>query len=131
MSADQVITEARARIIWGESPSSVHDFLTSNGVTDADADAKLAEFALERNRELRSIGLRDLLIGIVLVSAAGITLYFAFLPFALAGSGLFKGLTLVVIALLYGLWKLITGIRHLVRRNPITNPYPTLPSRMI
>jgi hypothetical protein len=74
MHADKVISEARARIIWGEPVSSVHDFLISNGISDVVADAKLTEFNGERNRELRKIGLRNILIGAVLAIAAVVAL---------------------------------------------------------
>src|SRR5438477_11814249 len=89
MSSDKSITEARARIIWGEPSSSVRDFLISNGVSVAVADAKLQEFEAERSRELRRIGFRNVLIGAVLTGAAGITLYLT-LPSASATSGIIQ-----------------------------------------
>jgi hypothetical protein len=114
LNADKIISEARARIIWGESSQSVRDFLISNGISDSVADAKLKEFDLERSGELRRIGLRNVLIGILLTVPAGIALYLS-LP---AGSGftssLTKALGLVVVAEVYGLWKLIKGIVYLV-----------------
>src|SRR5437868_3632965 len=96
MNADKIISEARARIIWGESSSSVRDFLISNGISDLIADTKLKEFDLERNAELRKIGLRNVLIGIILTGAVGITLYIA-LPLASATSGIIKVLALVLL----------------------------------
>ncbi len=72
MNTDNFIAEARARIIWGEPSSSVRRFLISNGVPDLVTDAKLKEFEVERSRELRRIGLRNVLIGVVLTGAAGI-----------------------------------------------------------
>jgi hypothetical protein len=60
MSPDKIISEARARIIWGDPALAVRDYLVSNGVPVAVAEAKLSEFELERSRELRRIGLRNL-----------------------------------------------------------------------
>ena len=114
MNADKFISEARARIIWGEPSPSVRDFLITNGVSDLVVDAKLKEFELERNRELRGIGLRNVMIGIVLAGAAGITLYLT-LPIASAASGIIKALAVVLLAGLYGLWKLVKGVTYLVR----------------
>jgi hypothetical protein len=114
MSPDKLISEARARIIWGESSSSVRDFLISNGISDSIADTRLKEFAIERNRELRKIGLRNILIGIVLTAPAGITLYVAFLHGSLS-SGIIKALAFVFLAGCYGLWKLVKGLVYLVR----------------
>lgn len=130
MNADQVITEARARIIWGEPFPSVHDFLTANGVSDAVADDKLAEFVLERSRELRRIGLRDLLVGIVLTSASGITLYLALSLHWLGGSWLAYGSLkvegLVFLAGVYGLWKIGRGVIYLVRPQSESKSIPDI-----
>ena len=114
MKADKFITEARARIIWGEPTLFVRDFLISNGISDLVAHAKLKEFELERSKELRKIGLRNVLIGLVLASAAGFTLYLE-LPTASDSSGIIKALALVLLAGLYGLSKLVTGTVYLVR----------------
>jgi zinc transporter ZupT len=75
MIADNIITEARARIVWGEASSSVRDFLIANGVPVLETGARLEEFQRERRRELRRIGLRNVLIGVVLAAAAGVALY--------------------------------------------------------
>ena len=119
MSADQVITEARARIIWGEPSSSVHDFLTSNGLSDAVADAKLAEFVLERSRELKRIGLRDLFVGIVLAGASAVTFYLTLSVAWLGGSWLnsssVKLDALLLLVGAYGLWKVGRGVIYLAR----------------
>ncbi|HZR16382.1 MAG TPA: hypothetical protein VFE51_03570 [Verrucomicrobiae bacterium] len=111
MSIETIIAEARARIIWGEPPLEVRDFLISNGVSDLVADAKLKEFLIERNQELRRIGLRNVLIGAVLTIAASITIYL-WLPFL--GNANY-GVGLVGIAGIYGFWKLVRGIVYLVR----------------
>lgn len=114
MSADKTISEARARIIWGEPSSSVRDFLTANGVSDLDADARLREFELERRKELRRIGRRNVAVGVVLTGAAGITLYMVS-PMGAATSGIIRALAVVLLGGLYGLWKMIKGAVLLVR----------------
>ncbi|HEY5915707.1 MAG TPA: hypothetical protein VJA21_34405 [Verrucomicrobiae bacterium] len=114
MSADKIISEARARIIWGEPSLAVRDFLIANGLPVAVAEAKLKEFELERSRELRRIGLRNVVIGGILAGAAGVTLSLA-LAIGSASSGTFKALAVVLLAGLYGLWKLLKGIVYLMR----------------
>jgi hypothetical protein len=114
MNADKCMTQARARIIWGEASSSVREFMVSNGISVAVADAELGEFEAERSRELRRIGLGNVLIGIVLTGAAGFTLYLA-LPIASALSGTIGALAIVLLAGVYGLSKLVKGITYLVR----------------
>ena len=112
-----ILTEARARIIWGESSSSVRYFLTSNGISDTDADAKIKEFNAERNAEIRRLGIRDILIGVALIGTAGILLYSLFagshIPSLTVRSA--KGYGVVVLAGFYGIWKLVNGIIYLVR----------------
>lgn len=114
------MTEARARIIWGDSPASVHDFLTSNGISAMDADAKIKEFNAERNATIRQMAIRSVLIGAGLTVAA-----FVALPLILAhpdpvrlylnnryGATIIGGL---IFAGVYGIWKLVKGIIDLVR----------------
>ena len=121
MDPDKLITEARARIIWGEELSSVRDFLTSNGMSATDADAKIKEFNLERNQEIRGIGLRNLLIGLALAGGAGITIYFITTyehghgGFRYGRYGYGRALGLPMVAGIYGLWKLLKGIFYLLR----------------
>lgn len=113
-SADKIIAEARARVIWGESALSVREFLIANGISAEVAQARVKEFELERNQELRRIGLRNVLVGVLLTGSAGVTLYLAF-ALASATSGIIKALALVLLAGFYGLWKLVKGVAYLVR----------------
>jgi len=115
MEPDKLISEARARIIWGEQSLAVRDFLIANGISDMVADAKIREFNLERNREIRSIGIRNTLIGVVLTGAAAITLYTALPPGSGLSSGITRALGVVLLAGFYGLWKLVKGVIYLVR----------------
>ena len=115
MEHSKLFTEAKARIIWGESSSSVRDFLVASGISTSEADTKIGEFMVERNAELRKIGIRNVLIGTLLTVAGGATLYMVF-PRAYAfSSGIVRSLAFVVIAVMIGLWKLVTGIVYLVR----------------
>jgi hypothetical protein len=112
MNPDELIVEARAKIIWGEEISSVRDFLISNGMSVSDADARIAEFTHERNVEIRGRGIKNILIGAVLIIGGSILLYYshatANTPMGRVRSG--KGLVGLVIVMLFGLWRLVTGI---------------------
>ena len=114
MEPDKLITEARARIIWGDSPSSVREFLVTNGISGAEADSKIKEFNAERNAEIRKIGIRNICIGMPLLTASGVAAYLLF-PYIANGSGIATGFGLVVIGTIIGLWKLIVGIFYLLR----------------
>lgn len=118
MKPGDFISEARAKIIWGEPSSSVHDFLTSNGISNNDADAAIKEFIAERNKEIRKIGIKKTFIGAALIVGAGI--FFAYVDIGRRmnpGSGRVFVTIAILIALggMYGLWKLIDGINYLVR----------------
>ena len=75
MKPDVLFSEARARIIWGEPSSSVHDFLTSNGISATDADEKIEELFAERNTEIRKIGIKNTVFGAAIMGGAGVTVY--------------------------------------------------------
>ena len=103
---------------------SVRDFLTSNGISETVAGAKVREAVLERNREIKSIGVRNTLMGVVLTGAAGSVLYWIstwILPpgsarvYGLGGNSIIAGAVVLGVILLYGLWKLANGIIYLVR----------------
>ena len=134
-TADKIVSEARARIIWGESFSSVRAFLVSNGVSDEDADAKIQEFVIERNREIRSIGIRSVLVGILLAGSAGGVLYWMctwILPpggarvYGLGGRGVIGGVIVLGAIALYGLWRLVKGVIYLLRPQSERKSIPDL-----
>lgn len=116
MSTDDLITEARARIIWGDEPKSVRFFLTCNGMSGAEANVKIKELTLERNAEIRKLGIRDVLIGVALIGAAGAFFYRLFtsshIPSVSVSSA--KGYGVLALAGFYGLWRLVNGIIRLV-----------------
>jgi hypothetical protein len=118
MEPNEIVTEARARIIWGEPASFVRDSLISKGYSENEADAQIREFCAERNAEIRRIGVRDIVIGGALVLVASLIFYFCFgnLHFGLTVTHIFgKFLGIVAVGLVYGLWKLVTGVFYLVR----------------
>ena len=111
-----ILSEARAKIIWGESAASVRAFLTVNGVSAAEADAKVKQFVRERNADIRAIGLRRVLIGAPLVFAsAWLTWFFLTDKQIVYQRTSFRGLGFVMLMGVFGLWKLIGGLMFLLR----------------
>jgi hypothetical protein len=116
-----LISEARAKIIWGESSSSVHNFLAENGITKLDADEAIKECVAERNLEIRKIGIRRTLVGGGLTIGAGIFFYWShqnvdFEKMSFRGARGFVGMAiLIALAGLYGFGKLVDGFKDLVR----------------
>jgi hypothetical protein len=116
MNPDELIVEARARIIWGEASSSVRDFLIASGMSAIDADTKIKELIAERNREIRKAGIKSIYIGVASACGAGIWLYIGLRhPSTLfphhAGYAIASGVLLG----LFGIWKLVNGLIDLVR----------------
>jgi predicted phage tail protein len=116
MKPQQVLVEARAKIIWGEPMQSVYEYLTTNGFSNAEAEETIAEFSRERNRAIRRRGIFKILLGIVLsvVAAFFVTLIFGSEKGARARRAATVGGFCALVGM-YGLWTLIDGIFCLVR----------------
>jgi hypothetical protein len=117
MNTDDLIVEARAKITWGDEPKSVRYFLTSNGMSAAEADASIKALMRERIAEVKKLGLRDVLIGVTLIGVAGVFFYCSFTSSHVTGvtANGAKGYGVLAVAALYGLWRLVNGIIRLVR----------------
>src|SRR5690349_8598222 len=75
MEPDKIITEARARITWGDSATSIRDYLVLNGIPKADADIKIKALTEARNAEIRKIGIKNTIVGMLILTVSGILLY--------------------------------------------------------
>ncbi len=115
MVAKSPTLEARARIIWGESSLSVHDFLTSNGISAAEADSRIIEYQRERNTEIKKIGIRSIVIGLLVASLTILAMYLVLWPLD-RGSIAYanRGVAVVVLVGLYGLWKIGIGFVYVI-----------------
>ncbi len=117
MHNEQLITEARAKIIWGEDAESVRDFLTSNGMPGPQADEQIKTFNLERYQEIRKKGVKNTLIGAVVTIVSGSLIYLLLAqPVGSHWStATGKILGLLMLAAGFGFFKLTNGIIYLVR----------------
>ena len=117
MEFDQLIADARAKIIWGESASEVREYLVSHGMPGEKADAAIAEFNQERNLEIRRIGTKNVFIGAVLVGVSSIAIYLIYANSSnrVISVGIGKIIGILACVGLFGLWKLTNGIIYLVR----------------
>ena len=127
MTASQAITEARARIIWGESPPSVRNFLISNGISGVVADTKLDEFLREKNADIRQDSIREILSGVVLLGASGGVLFWVvWRGLLISWYAYFPTSAAILICIgLYGVWKLIKGFISLVQSTNGRKPTAT------
>src|SRR6185295_1791130 len=107
---NQALTEARAKIFWGDPPVEGIKRLMLEGISYEEASSLVAPMVQERNATLRGIGLRKTLIGSGLVCVP-ILAWFIFtsqgyLPIKLFG--------VTVVLGLWGGWMLLNGIITLV-----------------
>lgn len=115
MERSKITAQARAKLIWGEPPQAVHEFLVSHGISDGDADAKIAEFSAERAADIRRIGVNKIFIGGLLTGASVVFFYFGYRDGAFhTDYRSARGQALIAVAGIYGSWKLIDGIIYLV-----------------
>ena len=110
----QVMADARARIIRGDPAAEVRDFLVENGVPAAEADAKIKTFVRERLAEIRKTGLRNTLIGAVLLGlAAGGIFLWLHLHYHISARIDGRGIGGLALIGFIGFWKLVTGLIQL------------------
>jgi|GEM_PF-1822690 len=76
--SERLLTEAAARVTWGEPAETVVEFLTGNGMDYGEAARVVNQLVHERNAEVRARSMRRLGLGIAALLAAAI--FFAFLP---------------------------------------------------
>ena len=72
---EPLVIDARAKIIWGESPAKVLAFLQSKSVGDKDAFELIEELMKERAASIRAEGLKKTWIGVLLVLAPVVYYY--------------------------------------------------------
>jgi hypothetical protein len=101
-----VETEARAKILWGDSREEVIAFMVVQGIDRAEATEFVDEVLNERAQAIRGAGLRKIFIGIPLIFVPfGAWIYF--MAVGLIYPWVFA---LTIIGGLYGIWSLITGV---------------------
>lgn len=109
---EPVAVEARAKIMWGESPDKVRDFLMSKHVGEKDAAVLLEEIVAERAASIRSDGIRKIGWGSAFV-AAPIAYYFV--THLWIGYWSYKFFAVLIVLAAIGLAKLTSGISMVLR----------------
>jgi hypothetical protein len=104
LSRDALITEARAKVIWGESREAVFGYLQDKGLGDLEAGRLLDSLFGERAAEIRREGFKRMGVGCVFMACA-FTGYFAYRAGALSH----RAFSAAVLLGAWGLWKVIGG----------------------
>jgi hypothetical protein len=112
VSREQLEHEARAKIFWGEDPEQVLHFLRLNRFSVEDAEAFVDSVFRERMAQVRTLGVRRILIGVPMMTVpvgAWVLLGFMYrsvvILAVLGVAGAFG---------LWGAWKVLEGVLMLI-----------------
>lgn len=131
MSADNTmetrsrLTEARARIIWGDPPNDVVQWLVSKGDSPVSAEAAVRSWRRERADEIRRMGLRDLLLGVPLAVAGTAGCVESLRPGLRYTDSheIFAGAALMAVI---GAWRVLKGIGRIIEGAAARGSIPDL-----
>jgi len=105
MSQENLIVEARSRLIWGESPEQVLQYLVDKGVSDQQAKGIIKMVQGERNAAIRGAGINKIITGILMGTAPAI----AWFSTAWLGFIFTKILAVAILIAAVGLWRIVSG----------------------
>jgi hypothetical protein len=97
--------EARAKMLWGDSPAQVLGYLRGQGFSQEDAQSIVEELTAERIAEVRANGIKYLLGGI----AAILVPVIAIVGFMHLGYFYVKTLLITLVIGCIGIWLVIKG----------------------
>ncbi|WOO43016.1 hypothetical protein [Rubellicoccus peritrichatus] len=115
MDTQQHIQEAKSKIIWGEKPESVKQFLMQcEGINELQADGLIKTFISERNNHARGVAVQKIVTGslLLLIPISYLCVGYFFLRVIH-----FKILAITLIPGVYGLLKLLEGIVLILKPN--------------
>ena len=102
---DQMETEARAKIFWGDSAEDVIAYLRSVGIAQSEAQTMIDAILVERNEAVRAKGKRKIILGALLVPVPLV----AWVVFSQMMIFPLKTFGFTVVVGLFGVWKLTDG----------------------
>ena len=105
----KMVTQARARIIWGNPLPEVREWLLSEGLPAGDADAVIDACNQERDKEIRRLGVRNIIIGAGLTITAAVAVPLEFMTEITEGELLYYG----ALAGGIGIWWVASNVRQL------------------
>jgi hypothetical protein len=103
--AENAIWEGRARIMWGEAPDAVAQWMRNQGVENRLVEETIRTCLKERDAEVRRRGLIQTLSGVGIVGAA-VAAYIAMISTGYVVRPVF---VMCLLAGLYGSWQLANG----------------------
>jgi len=114
--AESIVTDARAKIFWGENAEKVRAFLLSKNVGDKEAQELIAALLEERAESIRADGVKKLWLGGLFALAP--VAYFLFYRFA--GDMELKIFSGLVVLGVVGVTRIVSGLRMILRPQTVT-----------
>ncbi len=108
---ENVAVEARAKLMWGESPEKVRAFLEAKGVHRAEAEVLIEEVMVERAGDIRRHGTMWVVFG-GFSAIAPVTYYFTARAYGVMEFKFFGGLSVLGVC---GLYKFFDGLAMVLR----------------
>jgi len=107
--SEKILSEARAKIIWGHPVEESIELLMNNGFERRRAEEQIGIFINERAKDIRSQGISDTLkgVGLLILSAIIVAVLYS------DGTPRFRRLTLPGLIAVFGVWKLIQGFHRI------------------
>lgn len=110
MLPEKIETDVRCRVLWGESPKAVYEWLVSTGAGEEESAALIAACRAERDADIRSLAIRKIVsgCGLMLVPVATYATFLAMRIFFV------RVLGATVAIGLFGLWRVTSGAMALL-----------------
>jgi hypothetical protein len=115
MTADRFESEARARLIWGDSQEQIIAHLQTQGATLVEAQTAYEAIKDDRAEYVRSAAKRKIIPGILLIAVPIV----CFVIFMFMNVLPVRFFALTIVIGLIGAWKVIRGILGVVRPEAI------------
>ena len=102
---DKAKDEAQARIIWGDDPGGVAEFLAENGYSRREASGLVEAMQRDRAATVRGMGIRKIVIGSALLAVLAAAILFMCIV---------RHVLVELVAIpgamgIYGLWNVVAG----------------------
>ncbi len=110
---EQAMHEARAKILWGDSPDDVIKYLQMQSISFDDACIMVDALCTEREKNIRGKGVRKIIIGVLLVMVPLVT----WLIFMHIGVIQFHLMAIVSVIGFVGAWFCIKGTLMIMSPN--------------
>lgn len=107
---NKIYAEARCRIIWGDEPESVKEYIIGSGISNEQAEGMIHTLLDERYRAVKRNGKIKAIKGLAVTILCSGLLFLILSNLDSIRTRRGGGLALPALGLLWGLWKGIDGI---------------------